>query len=347
MEQQYVVGPEAARRLGYRIDWQALSPNAPAVPLKQVSPQGDSVFLLDDENYLTRLSRKDGQRLWRLSVARPGEEVLGVTSIPGSNEIFVMSAGSVLALDALSGSLVGRQTLEKIANTAPTLRSPYLIYGGRNGQLCWHSYTLAFNWRSYQVSRSITVQPVIEGDAVAVVGTDGRIMVLSASQATQFWSKKLLDEVVAAPVINKGVLYVAATDQYLYALDLRSGRTLWSKLTTSPLTDSPMVIDERVYQQIPGEGLTCFDVLPLDKPGGEIYWQAATVRGNVLTRHRRDLLVWDEGARRLTLVNAADGEVIDSTEVPQARHVMATATTEGNLLAYADDARVIRLLPRN
>ena len=93
---------------------------------------------------------------------------------------------------------------------------------------------------------------------------------------------RLLDQVACKPVIGDGLLYVAGLDQYLWAYDLNSGRTQWSVLTTAPLTASPTLVGDRLYQQIPGAGLTCFNAAPLDRPGGEQFWQAAAVTGSVV-----------------------------------------------------------------
>ena len=52
-----------------------------------------------------------------------------------------------------------------------------------------------------------------------------------------------------------GVLYVAGQDQYIHAMDLGNGRVLWRTLFDTPLSESPTVIGDRVYQQVPSQGL--------------------------------------------------------------------------------------------
>ncbi|MHC4990857.1 MAG: outer membrane protein assembly factor BamB family protein [Planctomycetota bacterium] len=346
LDQRYVIGPSVAREMGYRIDWQVRALSS-AESLRSVVPQHDSLFVVDSENFLARFQRKDGRRVWRVSVAEPWEEILGVNYVPFQERVYITTGGSVRVVDAITGSTIARQALSKVASTAPVLFNIYFIYGGRNGQLIWYAPQVAYDWQAYQVSQSLTMRPLLDGNVVMAVGNDGRVMALNAETATQLWSKQLLDSVVAHPVSGNGIVYLAATDQYLYAFDLVSGRTLWRRLTTSPLVDSPTLIGNRVYQQIPGAGLTSFDAIPLDDPDGVIVWTASNVDGNVLTQRRQDLLAWDGADRSITLVNGASGGVVHNASVPQVQQLMATSVREGNLFAVADDGRIERLVPRN
>jgi outer membrane protein assembly factor BamB len=345
-ETRYVVDLDTARTLGYRIDWQLDTRPAGQSGLRRVVRQGDSIFALDGRNYLTRIRVEDGQPLWRQAAAEPVEEILGINYVPALERVYLTHGGSVLVLDAVTGIPADRQQLQTIANTQPVLLGQFLIFGGRNGQVVWHSHLVSFQNRSYQIARSVQIEPLLVGNALVAVGTGGRLVVLDGNSASQLWGKTLLDAITARPAVGGRVLYVAAHDQYLYAFDLLSGRTLWSTLTTAPLDDSPTVVGDRVYQQIPGEGLTCFDALPLDSPGGEVLWTAAEVTGNVLTQRRQALLAWDAGPRRLVLVDPGRGAVIDRIDLPDVGRIGASAARDGEILAAADDGRIIRLVPR-
>ena len=66
LDREYLIGPTAARQLGLRIDFQTQTNPEGGSGIKQISVQGDAVFVLDGANFLTRLRRSNGQRLWRL-----------------------------------------------------------------------------------------------------------------------------------------------------------------------------------------------------------------------------------------------------------------------------------------
>lgn len=346
LERRYVIGPAAAREMGYRIDWQYPSIGT---RLRRFAVQADSVFTLDTENVLTRLRREEGDRVWRIPVAASElDEILGITYIPEEERIYLTTGGELLVLDAVNGSPVGKQRLERIANTQPLVLGQFLIYGSRTGQLVWHSYRLDSDWRSYQISQSVQTAPIYEDGYVIAVGSDGRVMNLLARSATQMWSKKALEPIVARPVAGNGALYVASLDQHLRAYELAEDRSpLWEYLTESPLAESPVLIRDRVYQQVAAEGLVCLEALPPDSPGGVVIWRAREASGSVLTRMRDTLITWDAAHKRLQLVDDRLGAVIQTLEMPQIDMMIATDVERGNLFATGTDGRIIRLVPRN
>ena len=53
-DEYYLIGPLAARDLGYRIDWQQHTLISANSGIKNITVQGDSVFVLDGRNFLSR-----------------------------------------------------------------------------------------------------------------------------------------------------------------------------------------------------------------------------------------------------------------------------------------------------
>jgi outer membrane protein assembly factor BamB len=345
VEASYVIGPAAARDLGYRVDWQYPSSGS---PIKQVVVVDDSVFTLDELNFLTRLRRDEGDRLWRVPVANPVERIFGVSYVPSLERIFLTTGSDLLVLDAASGSRIDKQNLEHTANTAPIVLGQFLVYGSRNGMVAWHSYLLGTPWRAYSISRSVWVTPVYEDGHIIAVGGDGRVMSLLAESASQVWSRKALDRIVARPVAGNGATYVASLDQHLRAYDIERARSpLWEYLTESPLREAPVLIRDRVYQQVPTEGLVCLEALPLDSPGGVVNWRATGVTGNVVTERTAQVITWDGEEKVLTTVDTRHGDEVVRLDMPQVDDILATSVLEGNLYATGTDGRIVRLVPRN
>lgn len=342
VEQSHVIGPGAARDIDYRVAWQHIGAGR---NIKIFTVQGDSVFFLDTQNFLTRIKISDGNQLWRMQVADPIEVVYGVT-YPG-DRVYVLTGGAVYVLDANTGSQLQRQKLLQISNTEPALFNQYLIYGSRNGQVVWHQRLIGQHWRGYQIAPAMNVPPVLSGEVVAAVGSNGSVYVLSASSTRQYWSKMLLAPVVCQPAIGEAALYVAGTDQYLWAFDLNSGRNLWKVLHESQLVDSPVLIGERVYQQVPRFGLHCYAALPWDNPGGELLWKAEGVNGNVLLQRRSELITWDQTGRQMAVVDAERGSIIKTLHLPAVTRILAAGPKGDEIYAANDDGRVVRLVPRN
>jgi hypothetical protein len=346
LESLYVIGPAAARDMDYRVAWHYGQPSNQ--PLRMFRVEGDSVFTLDKKNLLTRVRREDGNRLWHLTTAAEVEEILGLNYI--KDKVYLTSGDSVLVLDAGNGALAGVQKLDKIADTQPVVFNQYLIYGARNGQMIWHSYPVGFMSRGFQIAPSIQIDPVLVDNFLIGVGSNGTIMVLNPSDARSYWGTKLLSNVVAKPAAGNGALYVAGLDQHIRAFDLGTGRTLWKKITESPLTESPTLIGDRVYQQIPNEGLVAFEALPADSPGGKVVWKAPNVHGDVIMQRRENLYVWEAKTHQLLLVENGHGNVVRTVSLPHVKVLLPMpaekGTDAGDIFAAGEDCRIVRLVPR-
>lgn len=342
----YMVDRKTARDLGYRIDWQRNIHPSNNSGIKDVVAQGDSVFVLDGRNFLSRLRRSDGVQLWRVPVSDAIDEIQGIKFLPSIARVFISSGGEMLVLESDTGSQIAKQQLGEIANTESTIYGQYFIYGARNGQLVWHSIAVGHEWRAYQVSPSIQLKPQVFDNVVVTVGSDGRVMVLHAGDTRQLWSKRLLNYITARPAVGLGNVYVAGLDQHLWALDIDTGRQTWRYLSRSPLTDSPVIVGERVYQQIPADGLVCFEGRPIDEPDGVILWTAEDVKGNVVARLDSDLLVWEEDSREMDVIDIAYGSVARHLTLPNVQYLLGSLGGRGDVITASKDGRVLRLVPR-
>ncbi len=348
LQSSYIVDPEAARLMRYRIDWQSDSLTTSGSHLEQMVVHGDSVFGLDDKNFLTRLRAEDGDRVWRVAVSSPLSEIIGLTYLPDRNQIYLTTGSELLVHDTVTGALVGKQKLDTIANTTPVPYDQYMIYGSRNGQVVWHSYAVHFQWKAYQVDETITIPPMVYGPYILAVGNRGRFMVLNAIDGSQQWSKALGDSVSAPPAVSaEGIVFVAGEDQYLHAFDLDSGHVLWERLFEHPLNQSPTLIGDAVYQQVPGSGLLCLDALPIGSPNGQIHWQSPETIGNVFMQHGDALFTWDADSGLLNTLSAVRGTVRESISLPGISRLITTSTSSGDLYAMSRSGRIIKLVPRN
>ena len=339
-----LIDPAAAREIDYRVDWQY--PVAGRNP-KHLSVQQDSVFVMDESNYLTRIDREDGTRVWRIPISYPLAEIQDVVYLPRHQRVLVISGGDLFVLNASDGSQVERQRLEGIANTAVVPYGDSVIYGTRHGQLAWHSHMMSVQHRAYQIAVSIVVPPAVRGNVIAVVGNDGELAAIDANTGASFWKKKLLADVVAAPAIGESAVYVAGLDQYIWAMDINTGRNIWRYLTESALTHSPVILDDRLCLQVADQGLMCFEALPYDRINGVILWTNPDVSGTVITRRRENLVCWDAAGRTLQVITAARGGHVTTLELPKVNRLITSGLVEGELFASSANGKVVRLVPRN
>ena len=73
---------------------------------------------------------------------------------------------------------------------------------------------------------------------------------------------------------------------------------------------------------------------------------AAYAGGTVITTRRHDLLAWDQGNRRMTVIDAASGVAKEIVNLPQVVHLEASSLNDGTLLAASADGRILQLVPR-
>lgn len=343
LDREYVIGPTAASELNYRVVWQYENPADSS--LKGIALRGDSVYTLDDRNFLSRINISDGQRRWRVHAA---DEVLAVTSFNVIDERAYLTAGSqMLVLDVVNGSPIAKWKLDRVSGTQPAEWGDYLIYGSRGGDIVWLNRNLGFIQQAYHISPTLRVPPVIRGNAIATVGVSGEVVLLNASTATKFWDKNLLSPVSCRPVIGDEMVYVSGEDQYIWGLDIRSGRASWKYLTTAALKTSPTLVADRLFQQVPGTGLLCLNAVPIDLPGGELLWTNEKATGNVILARNDDLYVWDALAQRVFVLDAIRGLTKTRIDLPQAAYLFIGGENSQELFAASVDGRVVRLAPRN
>ncbi|HWB19042.1 MAG TPA: PQQ-binding-like beta-propeller repeat protein, partial [Phycisphaerales bacterium] len=235
LEREYAIGPVTARNLEYRIDWQYTDPSG---SIKDFWVQDDSVFLVDDHNNLTRVRREEGDRLWRLPVAGPIDEICGIRYMPNVQRVAVITGGHIYIHDSAGGSMLAKQMLQKIAATNALAFGPYLIYGARSGEVMWQAYAAGSEWRGFKVAHAVEVAPILDDNYVITVGNDGNLVILSADSAHLFWSHKMQDDVVASPAVGNDAVYIASLDQHLRGYDLPTGRKMWDVLFDQPLRDN-------------------------------------------------------------------------------------------------------------
>ncbi len=346
LEARYVIGPAAAREIGYRIDWQY--PAFSRYPITRVEIQHDSLFALDAQNALLRVDLESGRRIWEVPVAHGTDQILGITYIPDAERIYLTTSVDMFILDAATGAIEGRKPLNRAAGTGPVVHGQFFIYGARDGKLAWWSYQLGADWKAYQLGQTMSVQPVYGEGHVVAVSDGGRIMNLYAGSATQVWNRRALDEIVVSPVIGDGAVFVASLDQHLRAYELGRDRSaLWDYLTESPLTESPVLVNDRVYQQVATEGVVCLEAQPLDSPGGVVIWKCAGATGSVVTQHGSDILAWDSLDQRLAIIDGRIGALVETWNLPAVSHIISNDVDGGSLIAVGRDGRIIRLSPRS
>ncbi len=346
LDERYVFGPTAADEFGYRIAWQT-EPLATRGSEAQLSEPGtDSIWFADSAGSVVRVRRDNGETVWRASTFKGMERILAIDHLPlGSDDrVYVVTQIDSIALDALTGALARRSTLNQLPTTAPATFGPYFVYGTRNGLVSWYQYGTGFGWRATTIGGTVHATPTVEGDVVLAASSKGNVLALDAGSTRVVWDRKLSAGVETRIATDQSAAFIAGKDQSLWAFDLARGRVLWHYFTQSPLLNDPTRIADGLYLQIPDEGLVSFNPHPTDRPEGEVRWKS-TAPGNVIGRLGTNLLVWERASKTLSFVDAGNGRVVSQRALPQVAMITVSPMINGDLFITSIDGRIERAEP--
>ncbi len=357
LDQRYAFGPTPARELGYRIAWQA----SMGEPLKRVDVIGPDVYTLNDRNRLTRVDRTNGKVVWTIDAADPNDTVWGVNQgVPtggqdwGRNDgdrVYVTSDPVVFVIDHTTGSIVGRQNLERVPSTGTLRYQNYLVFGTRSGQIVWHQYVVGHAWRANQLRGPILGTPLMVGsNRIAAGSLGGTLLMLDAKSTGRIWGDQVFDGVTAELAAGDGKLYCAGLDQYLRAFDAANGDVAWRYFTQSKLDTPPTYFEVtgstgtegRVLQWVESEGLVCLHAETGDAIEGKVAWTLPDARGDFVGTVRDQACLWDAEARMLRLVDVARGAVTTTIDLPQIDQIVMNGDS---IFAIGTDGRIVRLDP--
>src|SRR5262249_2461893 len=123
----------------------------------------------------------------------------------------------------------------------------------------FYALSIRFGYRVWELMapRTITAQPVLDGDELYLAGRDGTVNKIAARERTRSWPAPFRTEgpIFARPTVVLDRVYVASFDRSLYALDARTGRRRWRARFDAELQDSPVVSGDQVYQFVPRSGV--------------------------------------------------------------------------------------------
>lgn len=239
--------------LGFKPDWQAFIGAAGGYrqPLvaSPVVAEGH-VYTMDADAHIRAFSLADGSELWhtRTRPERVTTQNLGGGIAYDSGKIYVSTGfAEVLALEAGTGKILWRQSMDFPANSAPLVASGLVAIIVQNGWLL--TFNAASGAAGWRFSGSVGTPPMTTvsvigtpafADGIIVAGfSTGLLAAIDANSGTPIWEQSLaagfgqasaldLSDIVASPVIAGGVVYALNLDGTFMAVDLHSGVKVWT-----------------------------------------------------------------------------------------------------------------------
>lgn len=205
--------------------------------MNNVSPTiaGDDLVVPFSSGEIYNLNMADGRPLWNDSLISLGRRTQATALFSGiggdpvvDNEIvFVVSGGDMISVFYLpNGQRVWERPIGSI-NT-PWLAGDYLyVLTSDNHLVCFVKYNGRIRWSTRLKTYANEAEkkdpiiwkgPVMTGGNLAVVGSNGQLLLISGTDGNVVATKSVPEGIVTAPVIAGGRMYLVGQDAQLHEL---------------------------------------------------------------------------------------------------------------------------------
>ncbi len=176
------------------------------------------------------------RRLWKIDA----HDTLEFPPTIGYGRVYLaQQKGLFFALDAKTGKVDWRKSLDRCAASSPTIGKGVIYQAymatvpcdegkpGSDGFLvAWDADTGRERWRFKTLP--IESSPLLRNDTLYVGTWDHKVHALDARTGRQKWSFQADEQVNTSAAYWKGTIYIASDGGTLYALDAGTGKLRWS-----------------------------------------------------------------------------------------------------------------------
>jgi outer membrane protein assembly factor BamB len=347
LDRQFIIGPSRLDSLKLRSRWQTSVALPGGASLKRVFvPAGDSVFVQDSGNGITRLKSDSGDRIWRDVVGAPKDTILGIErgDSRGTDVVLVTNDVDVITLECGNGIRIGTQHLTRYPCTGSVRVGSYLIYGTRVGQVAWQQYVVGRAYRSNALGGSIKAQPILTPSGIAAGSTAGIVSLLDPSSTSSVWRFQAGGAVDGALATDGMRVFCTARDNYVYAIDINRGRAVWKFRCDGTLGLDTVCLGDTVYVQESDGQMLALAADGNGKLDGSVRWKAP-IRGAPLALTGSGGIAWDAATSTYTLFDPASGAVREREVLDGVVDVRVHGTTDIAIYFVAADGRVQKAEP--
>jgi outer membrane protein assembly factor BamB len=285
----------------------------------------------------------------------------GGLAYDGGRVYAVSGRGQVVSIDASTGTVVWRKGLRVAFRSAPkvaggklfatTLDNQIYVVRTDNGEIAWTQRGLTETTDFMKV-----VSPSLQGDTVIAPYSSGEIYALSASDGREFWSdalsaargvksSALFSGIGGDPLIDGEVVFAVSTSQCT-AFHIADGQRIWERPLSA--NNTPWLAGDYLYFMTSDNTLVA-----LVKYNGAIRWSvrlpsfedeeekdgAILWKGPVMVD---SALVLAGSHGQLVRVDASDGKVLTTTDIPEHIHT-APVVAGGRMYLVGQDATLYSL----
>lgn len=234
--------------------------------LDQLFVRGDLVFAYTASHKVYVLSRSGGQVLHIDEVASAAIDIFPPVVM---GERIIYPTNTTLEVYDLRGQK------QRTINTEYAIRTPAvgdknMLYFGSDypggGRLIAMDITRTSTipiWQVMTPGGTLSAAPALFKGILYAGAHDGKIYAVSETR-NAIWPLEggvflTSGKIVADVKADQEGVYFASTDSKLYCVDRMTGKVEWQYFSGQPLTTSPAVTEDAVYQAVPGVGVVAID----------------------------------------------------------------------------------------
>lgn len=230
--------------------------------------QNGRVFAITDDNELFALNANTGAVLWTYQGIIESARMLTSPAPAVVDDVVLapFSSGELVALRVENGGVLWQDSLSSNArltplaslndiSSGPAVADGYVIASAQSGVMSAFDFRTGQRiWRQPAGTLGI---PLIVGDFVYAVTTEGQVVCLSKLDGTVVWlqqleafknAKKRKSRIVwAGPIMAGGRLFVASSRGATVTLDPQTGNIINSGEVSGDVFVSPIIANETVY----------------------------------------------------------------------------------------------------
>lgn len=327
--------------LGYRHVWTGFPTITAGATIESVDIFDDVLAVQESAGWLSIMETSSGLVRWSDQLGNSLTKSLGVSR--DDRRIMCSTETEIFFLDIDTGTLVGKQRLEKVGNTKPELVDNLVVYGAAGGAIFGSVKLEGYRAWGASMPGTIEVNPARMGTTLGFVSSTGDILFVDGATGSGFVRSKMFMGTQVQPAASNDLMFVASRDQSLYAFSPASSAPVWRHRTSVPLHERPVYYNGTVYCSIDGEGLTAFGEYG-NGGRGEIKWVSKGVFGYVAGVRGGRLLVWD--GKDACLVDPTNGDLIERVALKDVAVIAPDNFVDGNLYLSTPQGVVVKLTPR-
>ncbi|MBI4887184.1 MAG: PQQ-binding-like beta-propeller repeat protein [Acidobacteria bacterium] len=210
--------PVAPAFVPFEQAWTLTLPSAPSAP----GPlDRERLYVPLREGRLVALRRETGLLEWTRDIE------VTMTPEAGGDALFLVSGGSLRALDAATGADRWSVPIEAAVAAPPVWDAGWLLVVVEPGEvLALRASDGALMWRRSIGAPSPYAAVPGGRNAVFVSTSDSRVVALALDTGALLWTRAL-PGALSPPAVAKDRVFVGSTDNTFYALDPATGRDQW------------------------------------------------------------------------------------------------------------------------